>query len=237
MRKWIVGDIRGELRLVKEMLEKIGPTSSDTVVFLGSYMGPGQDSKGVLDLMIELRQKNPGVFLFLKGCYEFMFAKCIGEKIFWRDAELWGKMGGHQVMQSYSAEGNVVYLAKDKQERQAHLKLKIPAAHVTFLAEQLHQWFEDSTLPIIASHSGTHPAIFGVPECKEEEAFFTIEDWWTRDDIRILGKDIIFSHAPFPKPFIGKGKIGIDLGAGLSSNGRLCAYEAASQSFTIVGGR
>jgi hypothetical protein len=234
MKKYVVGDIRGSLVLLQRLLDRIGPTESDTVLFLGSYLGPGGDSRETLDFILKLRAEHPNNFLFLRGCYEFMFCRCIGDQVAWKDAELWQKMGGAQVFKSYASDGKVLFFSHGKQ-RAADIELRVPEPHLQFL-ENLPQWFVDDTLPFVACHCGTHPGVFGIQGdlVREEESVFSADGWWESDKIRIPGKDIIFSHVPFPKPYVGKGKIGIDLGAGLGVGGKLCAMEMYSHSFHIV---
>jgi len=79
MRKFCIGDIRGDLYLLKKLMDRIGPGENDVMIFLGSYLGPGSDSKGVVEYLLNARKK-PGTWIFLKGCYEFMFLHSIGNR-------------------------------------------------------------------------------------------------------------------------------------------------------------
>lgn len=233
MRKFLIGDIRGDITLFQALLDKIGPGESDTLIFLGSYLGPGNDSKAVLELAIGLK-RHPGAFIFLRGCYEYMFLRCIGDRVIWGDAQMWQQMGGEKVFQSYSIEDKRILVMRHEKAQAIDMPLVIPEPHMRFLEHDCHQWFEDDTLPFVATHCGTHPGVFGIKSVGDErESVFSAHGWWQNNKIRIPGRDIVFSHVPFKKPFIGKGKVGIDLGAGLG--GKLCAYEAYSQNFTIVG--
>ena len=225
MRKFVVGDIRGELRLFQKMMDRLGPTSSDVVIFLGSYLGPGGDSKQCVEYALGLREAMPSTFLFLRGCYEFMFGKCIGTKPAAQHVKLWQYMQGRKVFDSYSVTG-LRLISKGIEQ----LPLSVPATHLRFFEGELHQWFEDDVFPFIASHSGYHPSMY--KEATEEQTVFTANKWWENDALRVPGKTIVFSHVPFQKPFLGKGKLGIDLGAGLG--GKLAAWEAVSQQITIV---
>ena len=234
MKKYVIGDIRGEVNLLKSLIQKLGPTSDDQLIFTGSYLGPGSDSKGVIEYIIELQKKLPKM-AFLKGCYEFMFGSCIETKPNYSTMELWGKMGGQKVFKSYSDE-NIVVMSVGSNGKpkpmQADVKLRIPASHLQFI-ENLHQWFEDDLYPYVVCHAGGHPLLYGGQLDNEEQVAFGESGWWEQEGRRIPGKTVIFSHAPFKVPFCKDGKIGIDCGAGIG--GRLCSYEMFTQTFTIVG--
>lgn len=232
MRKFVVGDIRGDIYLLEKLLDKIGPVAGDSVICLGSYLGPGGNSKATLDRCIGLLEA-PATFVFLRGCYEFMFQRVTGTAVTLEDGKMWQQMGGAKVFEDYKSDG-AIHIAKGSTTELVNIELKIPEAHIRFM-ESLPQWWEDTDLPVVACHAGSHPGVFGLSSelAVEIETVMTAKGWWTDDKLRLPGRDIVFSHVPFKKPFIGKGKVGIDLGAG--AGGKLCAYELYSQSFSIVG--
>jgi hypothetical protein len=225
MRKFVVGDIRGDFKLFQKMMDRLGPTSSDVVIFLGSYLGPGGNSKDCVDYALGLRTAMPSTFLFLRGCYEYMFGRCIGTKPAESHLNLWKHMRGEKVFNSYCVPGPRLVSGGVEQ-----LPLNVPASHLRFFEGELHQWFEDELFPFVATHSGYHPSLY--KDAKEEYTVFSVNRWWENDNIRIPGKTIVFSHVPFKEPFLGKGKLGIDLGAGLG--GKLAAWEAVSQQIITV---
>jgi len=234
--KWVIGDIRGDLGLLLKLMDKIAPGQGDVLIFLGSYLGPAPYSQEVIQYLIDL-QRQPGEFLFLRGCYEWMFPQCIETKPSWEMMQLWESMGGRKVFQSYASDKKLVYLTSGGNGNGkakiscVEIPLRIPSSHLRFLESSLYQWFEDELLPFVACHSGAHPKVLG-GEISPETSAFSVKDWWKEDRLQIPGKDIVFSHVPFPKPYEAPGKIGIDLGAGLG--GRLCAVEMYTREFTIV---
>jgi serine/threonine protein phosphatase 1 len=235
MRRFIIGDIRGDLPLLKKMMDKLCPSNADFVLFLGSYLGPGPDSKGVIDYLLDLYDKDLDVH-FLKGCYEFMFQYCTQEDVPMQAAMVWSQMKGNNVFKSYASNKSLYVLHTGINGRPEPTKVEIPMViperHIRFM-NNLHQWFEDETFPIVACHAGGHPALYGGTLETEEQAMFGETNWWKQDWRQIPGKTVVFSHVPFDQPFLGKGKIGIDLGAGIG--GKLCAYEMATEQITIVG--
>ncbi len=70
---YAIGDIHGCLAKVLRLLDVLhyDPTA-DRLIFLGDYIDRGPDSKGVLDLMLQLQQDNPSN-VFLMGNHEDNF--------------------------------------------------------------------------------------------------------------------------------------------------------------------
>lgn len=238
MRKFVIADIRGEITLFKKLLQKIGPTETDQLIFTGSYLGPGSDSKAVVDLILSMMKKLPKM-VFLCGCYEFMFQRCIEHKPNFDTMRLWGSMGGMKVFESYAAKEKIMIVQPAYNNGngkpkivEAAMQMMIPETHIRFTHEGLGHWFEDDTYPYVVTHSGGHPVLYGGAIDNEQQLVFAERDWWEQDGRRIPGKTVIFSHYPFPKPFQRAGKIGLDLGAGMG--GKLCSFEMFSESFTTV---
>lgn len=236
MRKFVVGDIRGDLGLLKKLFDKIGFGESDSVVFLGSYMGPGSDSKGTVDFVLDLKNKYPGKVSCLEGCYEYLFKFCVGETPSISHAALWSHMGGKKVFSSYAAKDVSIHVLRTGNNGhptpvKEEIPLQVPITHIRFI-DGLSQWYEDNVFPYVATHAGGHPILFGGRLETEDQVVFAENDWWKKSWKQIPNKTIIFSHVTFKKPFRGPGKLGIDLGAGLG--GKLCAFELFSESFTIV---
>ena len=66
-----IGDVHGEIHKLKNLFEKLSFTKNDTIVFLGDYIDRGEDSKGVIDFVLSLKDKCN--LVTLKGNHE-MFA-------------------------------------------------------------------------------------------------------------------------------------------------------------------
>ena len=52
-----IGDIHGCSIALEALIEAISPQPDDTIIPLGDYVDRGIDSKGVLDRLIELRDR------------------------------------------------------------------------------------------------------------------------------------------------------------------------------------
>lgn len=242
MRKYVVADVRGELTLLKKLFQKIGPNPDDTIVFTGSYLGPGLDSKGVVDFLIDAMRILPNLHL-LRGCYEFYFEQVIETRPALEVQVLWAKMGGNRVFDSYSAKDKIVVAKpeipniKNVKELQPYgeglqemeVQMNIPASHIIAFG-QMHQWYEDDTFPYVVTHCGGHPSIrtLNTPL----DIIQGDRDWWLKEPLRVYGKEIIFSHVPFSKIYRQHGKFGLDLGAGFG--GKLACFEMMEDKITTV---
>ena len=184
-----IGDIHGCLDKLKTLLGMIRINwNRDLMVFLGDYVDRGPDSRGVIELLIDLRERHAERLICLKGNHEWMFTQFLkGE-----DQDLFLLNGGGKTLESYRVgEGGI----------------EIPQSHRDFL-DHLDLYYE--TDDYIFVHAGLRPYI-SISEQSPEDLIWirshfleSSYDW---------GKRIIFGHTPFPVPFIEANKVGIDTGA------------------------
>lgn len=102
MRTIAIGDIHGCSKALQGVLEVVKPTSDDRLIFLGDYVDRGPDSKGVIDLLLELRQHCKTVFLL--GNHEIMFRGALRGL----DPNLWLQIGGQPTVASYGGRLDMV---------------------------------------------------------------------------------------------------------------------------------
>ena len=184
-----IGDIHGCLDKVKTLLGMIQVNwDKDLMVFLGDYVDRGPDSRGVIELLLNLKKEHADRLIFLKGNHEWMFMQFLNGE----DHDLFLPNGGKKTLESYSVE-------KDK--------IDIPQSHRDFL-DHLDLYFE--TNDYIFVHAGLRPYI-SISEQSPEDLLWirshflkSSYDW---------GKRVIFGHTPFSVPFIEPNKVGIDTGA------------------------
>jgi serine/threonine protein phosphatase 1 len=73
LRSFAIGDIHGcEATLKKLLFEEIKIRKEDIIYFLGDYIDRGQNSKGVIDCILELQKENYNVNT-LRGNHEQLF--------------------------------------------------------------------------------------------------------------------------------------------------------------------
>jgi serine/threonine protein phosphatase 1 len=184
-----IGDIHGCLDKLKTLLGMIQlDWDKDLMVFLGDYVDRGPDSRGVIELLLDLRKKHAERLIFLKGNHEWMFMQFLkGE-----DHDLFLLNGGGKTLESYMVEEG---------------RIEIPQSHRDFL-DHLDLYYE--TDDYIFVHAGLRPYV-SISEQNPEDLIWirspfleSSYDW---------GKRVIFSHTPFSVPFIEANKVGIDTGA------------------------
>lgn len=127
---YAIGDIHGCLDPLQRLMERIHPSESDEVIFMGDYIDRGPESKGVIDYLLTL----PGRYIFLMGNHERMFLDFLQGK----DRFLFLYNGGIATVNSYGGLVN------------------IPAAHLAFLNRLLLYYETDDYLFV---HGGIRPGI------------------------------------------------------------------------------
>ena len=186
-----IGDIHGSYDRLKTLMDKIPiDFSRDTLVFIGDYIDRGPHSVEVVDYLMQLKNRVPGV-IFLKGNHEDMLDKFINGD----DRFTYLLNGGQQTLDSY--------LTKPVQSD----FYPIPPDHMDFF-KSLRLFYE--TEEFIFVHAGLRPR---VPlESQKPQDLLWIRDKFisTKYD---FGKRVIFGHTPLKKPLVEPNKIGIDTGA------------------------
>ena len=101
MRTLAISDIHGCLDPLRKMIEIIAPTPEDQLIFVGDYVYRGPDSKGVIDFLINIKNKYNATFLH--GNHEEKFLLSHLDKTdlaHWLEA--WG---GGATLESYGPDG------------------------------------------------------------------------------------------------------------------------------------
>jgi serine/threonine protein phosphatase 1 len=119
-----IGDIHGCLAAFDALLKAIALTPEDTLVTVGDYIDRGPDSKGVVDRLLELRERVNLVPLM--GNHEEMMIDVLERRI---EPYGWLNHGGVQTMESYGFSGDLNV---------------VPEAHLDFL-KNLRPYFENDT--------------------------------------------------------------------------------------------
>lgn len=100
---YAVGDVHGELALLKDLLARIEADSVSRglrplVVFLGDYVDRGPDSRGVLDLLVGLKHGGGPECRFLRGNHEEAMLAFMADPARTLD---WLHFGGIETLASY----------------------------------------------------------------------------------------------------------------------------------------
>ncbi len=189
MKTYVFGDVHGMWHKLRNLLDKIPfREDRDRLVFLGDLVNRGPDSRAVIDLVLELRERGLAV-VCLRGNHELMFRDYLNG----RNRTLFLVNGGESTLYSYRT-------GRDMESR-------VPERHAKFL-DGLLPWFELEHHILV--HAGLKP---GVPLSLQEDK----DLYWIRNEFISstfdFGKKVVFGHTPFREPFVDGLKIGIDTGA------------------------
>ncbi len=181
-----VGDIHGCRGLLQQLMLKVAPSADDQVIFLGDYIDRGPDSRGVIDYLLDFRERWPQT-VFLKGNHEAMLLNFLAG----HERLLYLLNGGETTLYGYRERG----------------KLAIPQSHLQFFRD-LRLYFE--TEHHIFVHAGLRPGA-SLQNQREDDLLWIREDFLNSDSR--WGKTIVFGHTPMRKPHLKPERIGLDTGA------------------------
>ena len=208
-KSFIIGDLHGCRDMLEQMLSMIPwDTEKDDLIFVGDYIDRGNDSKGVIDILIELIESSSKVQC-LMGNHESLFL----EYFLGRDQSAFLLNGGVATLGSYRING----------------KIHVPPEHLAFI-QSLKTLIELDDYYIV--HAGLMPYVqIGRQSIKDklwirEEFIFSDYDF---------GKKVIFGHTPFPSPYVAANKIGLDTGAVYGN--KLTCIELPDEKFYYVGAK
>lgn len=193
-----IGDIHGCAVTLDLLLERLSPSSSDHLVFVGDYIDRGPDSKGVIDRLLQLRASVRCTFL--RGNHEALMLEYLDHGAF----ELWRANGGVQTLGSYADDGREVH---------------VPDEHVAFIRNT--HFFLD-TPDYFFVHAGLKPylTVEANIERFDEEMYL-----WERSHLQARElaweKTVVCGHTPQPEPIVRDRLIAIDTGCVYYTHPRL----------------
>jgi serine/threonine protein phosphatase 1 len=112
MNTWIIPDIHGFSKTLEGLLSQIQPSKSDHLIFLGDYIDRGPDSKGVMDLVMNMEQEGYQITA-LKGNHESYFVEAYyqafenGRGVFRKKNQkqkTWFEHGGKEALKSFGVK-------------------------------------------------------------------------------------------------------------------------------------
>ncbi len=140
MRVLAIGDIHGCSRALDCLLAACGPRRSDLIITLGDYVDRGPDSRGVIDRLLDLRDRC--TLVCLRGNHEqIMMEARKGQN---RIVE-WMHTGGHATLASYAPPGGHGALPD------------VPPRHWDFIENVCVDWYETDTHIFV--HAGLDPEL------------------------------------------------------------------------------
>jgi len=99
MRTFVIADVHGKNELFKRALEEIDLQPSDELIILGDLIDRGEDSKGVLDTVISLKERGYNITCLFGNHEQMLLDSFLSEKHY----DLWLYNGGGKTLSSFQA--------------------------------------------------------------------------------------------------------------------------------------
>ncbi len=202
-----IGDIHGCARELEALLKKLNLSTSDTVVFLGDYIDRGTESRRVIDMIIEL--KNRAQVVTLMGNHEQMFIDFL-EHPESAGAGLFILNGGGSTLMNYSGSDG---------------SFELPESHIEFL-RGLRLFFETK------DHFFVHAGVPNQPLSTLDAERDGMTMLWVRQSFLNSTfkweKKIVHGHTPVPHPEIEANRINLDTG---------CVYDGCLTAMDVTNGK
>lgn len=181
---YAIGDIHGEVTLLKRLLASLPYQPEDHLIFLGDYVDRGEDSVAVIQTLQELQQQHEHC-IFLRGNHEDAWLEAWNGTAFQEQPPI---EGAHKVWEDCNGQ--------------------VPAEVGQWLQQTTRIDYEDANAYYV--HAGVVPGkpfwstapfykMWGPKGFMERDY-----DW---------GKPVVFGHWELPEPLLKAHKIGIDTGA------------------------
>lgn len=215
MSRYAISDIHGCARTFEALLEQIALGREDELFLLGDYIDRGPDSKGVIDLILKLKQEGFRLHCLL-GNHEALLLNARGGM--GSEQRLWLQNGGDATLDSFGLPHSAA-------------PCLLPQPYLDFF-HQLDWHFE--TEGYILVHAGLDFRLARPLEAGQ--ALIWLRDWYGHVDRDWLqGRVVVHGHTPTPRPMIEKqlkklDKVPVlDIDAGCVFNGNffkyLCAFD------------
>jgi serine/threonine protein phosphatase 1 len=226
MRIYAIGDIHGRNDLLQALLAKIdadnasrGPADTQ-IIFLGDLMDRGEDSFGVIETAMALKDSGKKV-RFLMGNHEEVFVRAC-RKNDPKVTRFFLRIGGEATVLSYPIT-RAEYITLDMEQLSEWLSTLVPQEHLEFIES-----FEDQI--VIGDYAFVHAGIRpGVPLSEQKPSDLR----WIREDFvdqrGDLEKVVVYGHTIYDEVEERGSRIGIDTGAYASDKLTALALEGGER--------
>ena len=205
---YCVGDIHGRLDLLQQLQQSILNDAAEsgshrTLIYLGDYIDRGDQSKEVIDHLLESPLAGFET-IHLLGNHEQTMLDFLQHP---KAAAGWLTFGGLACLRSYGIKVNIDYKSNNISNIRDELQVKLPQSHLDFLQSCKFIHFEGSYCFV---HAGLRP---GVPigEQRNEDLLW-IRDDFTRSQV-IHDHIVVHGHTINQEVEFLPNRIGIDTGA------------------------
>jgi serine/threonine protein phosphatase 1 len=245
--RWIIGDIHGMLTPLEGLLAAIARADADAkLFFVGDYVNRGPQSKGVIDLLLTLKNAR-----FIRGNHDDIFDQVLGGANYapnasngdrWTAYKWFAQHGLVETLLSYGIDPQEIYRATQRRNEMGALMARIPEAHINFI-HNLPPLIEEDEF--FVCHGRWEPTDFdqapGITEQLATDLNRRHRLLWGRfSDVELPAAKAwnrvgYFGHTPVdnypallgnrdPVPLRGTKIVLLDTAAALLPNGRLTAF-------------
>lgn len=209
-RIYAVGDIHGRFDLMIALLDRIhsdagghGDGRRTRIVFLGDYIDRGDDSRSVLDTVIELSRANSPDLVFLRGNHEDALMSFLEDPVAGR---AWLGYGAKQTFASYGLPPVSSRLADPQQLHDLRDRLAAAMGPQVDILEAMPTHFVSGN--VLFTHAGANPRrplddtramVWGHPDFPPEGL--------------VQGLRVVHGHYDDIEPVSDAGRICVDTGA------------------------
>ncbi|HCK20718.1 MAG TPA: serine/threonine protein phosphatase [Bacteroidetes bacterium] len=176
MSRFAISDIHGCAKTFRALLDQLQLSSEDTLYLLGDYIDRGNDSKGVIDIILALREEGMQVECLL-GNHEWLLLNAMYETSRY---ENWlQRNGGAKTLESYGIDSED-YLSE------------MPEKHVKFFKSLSYIIELDDYILV---HAGIN--FRDDDPMSDYPAMIWIRDWQRYHDDKVTdGRPIVHGHTP-----------------------------------------
>ncbi len=102
MTRYAIGDIHGGSKTFLALLDSLSLKHTDRLYLLGDYIDRGNDSKGVLDIILQLMDSGYGVRPIRGNHDDMLLRSFTGQHDGF--SEFWPRLWGHETLKSFAVE-------------------------------------------------------------------------------------------------------------------------------------
>ena len=215
-RIYAIGDIHGRLDLLDSMVERIRadialrPHPKTEFVALGDYVDRGPDSRGVIDMLIALRNSDLPT-RFLLGNHDSYIPEYLADPDWFDRTYHWlhSAMGGAATLASYGVPDAT---PEDPVATRDAFAAAIPPAHLDFI-ENCQLWHRVGKY--VFAHAGIRPGVAMERQRREDLIWIREPFLGSRKD---FGFKVVHGHTIVPTVEHHRNRIAVDTGAFRSGN-------------------
>jgi serine/threonine protein phosphatase 1 len=209
---YAVGDVHGRLDVLGPLLRDIAedalaarPPEPPMLVFLGDYVDRGADSRGVVDLILQMKAYPRFEVVALKGNHEEALLQFLDQPAF---GSTWLDHGGAATLASYGIQPPATRTDPDAWASvRDEFDKALPQAHREFYTTlELMRVVGDYAFV----HAGVRPGV-ALDQQAERDLLWIRQEFL--QDRGPFGKVIVHGHTPSEEPQLMTHRLGVDTGA------------------------